>query len=160
MLEMFTEFASLALTNGASIFGRITPLIAAQWVGFINIHTSFAVISGIMLFCWTRATTVPEILAYNALYGVSSGEHWPLMPPRSMFRSCTEMLISGAYAAAFNAAAASFSPHPNQVGWVSKIHRIPGFVSLLNEGNLGSISGWPFSLHHSSGWRVHPSRPP
>ena len=64
----------LAIINGSSAFGRITPLLAAQWVGFINVHATFAVTSAIMLFCWTRARDVTGVLVFDALYGVSSGE--------------------------------------------------------------------------------------
>jgi len=65
---------SLAIINGASGFGRIVPVLAAQWVGFINIHMTFAVCSSIMLFCWTTADSVPGVLAFDATYGVISGE--------------------------------------------------------------------------------------
>ncbi|KAK8858957.1 hypothetical protein IAR55_003189 [Kwoniella newhampshirensis] len=46
---------SLAVINGCSIFGRIAPVMAAQVVGPINVHASFAVSSAIMLFVWTKA---------------------------------------------------------------------------------------------------------
>jgi hypothetical protein len=65
---------SLAIINAASAFGRITPLIAARWVGFINIHATFAITSAIMLFVWTTAKSVPGVLVYDAMYGISSGE--------------------------------------------------------------------------------------
>ncbi|WWD17578.1 hypothetical protein CI109_102019 [Kwoniella shandongensis] len=74
---------SLAVINGCSVVGRIAPLLAAQVVGPINVHASFAVISAVMLFVWTKAESVPGIMVFDALYGVSS---------------------------AFNAAAASFAP--------------------------------------------------
>lgn len=135
---------SLAIINAASAFGRITPLIAARWVGFINIHATFAITSAIMLFVWTTAKSVPGVLVYDAMYGISSGE-WPRgrvglvglwglvwsqgggdvrtvrVPDRGIARLIAFSRPSadsrvGAYAAAFNAAAASFSPHPNQVG--------------------------------------------
>nr|XP_031858011.1 uncharacterized protein CI109_006545 [Kwoniella shandongensis]KAA5525083.1 hypothetical protein CI109_006545 [Kwoniella shandongensis] len=80
---------SLAVINGCSVVGRIAPLLAAQVVGPINVHASFAVISAVMLFVWTKAESVPGIMVFDALYGVSS---------------------------AFNAAAASFAPYPDQVG--------------------------------------------
>lgn len=47
-----------------------------------------------MLFLWTLARSVPSVLVYDGLYGISSG----------------------AAAAAYNPAAASFAPEPDQVG--------------------------------------------
>ena len=150
---------SLAIINGASGFGRIVPVLAAQWVGFINIHMTFAVCSSIMLFCWTTADSVPGVLAFDATYGVISGEFAfgfelaflpslslsvvkrlvilalnlvSLVCPSALCVCCIDVevhmameippvelrgvLTIGAFAAAYNPAAASFAPHPDQVG--------------------------------------------
>jgi hypothetical protein len=64
----------LAITNGASLFGRILPLIAAQKLGAINTLIASSTMSGIMLFIWTKAKGTGGILAYGAIYGISSGE--------------------------------------------------------------------------------------
>jgi hypothetical protein len=63
-------------------------------VGYINLHLTFSSLSALMLFLWTLARSVPSVMAYDALYGV----------------------VSGATAAAYNPAAASFAPAPDQVG--------------------------------------------
>jgi len=65
---------SLAIANGSSILGRIAPLIIAQRTGPLNVLLVFALISSIMLFLWTRARTKPGILAYDAIYGIMSGQ--------------------------------------------------------------------------------------
>lgn len=66
----------LAICNGCSIIGRILPLIAAQKVGPINTLITFAFTSAVMLFVWTRATSVPGIMTYDAFYGISSGKSY------------------------------------------------------------------------------------
>lgn len=64
----------LAITNGASLIGRIVPLIAAQRFGAINTLIAFGASSGIMLFIWTKAKGTGGIVAYGAVYGITSGE--------------------------------------------------------------------------------------
>jgi nitrate/nitrite transporter NarK len=71
---------SLAATNATSIVGRVLPLMLAQYVGPINIATSFALISAIMMFVWTRANGTAAVLAFDILYGVSSGMF--VLPPQ------------------------------------------------------------------------------
>lgn len=68
---------SLAISNGCSIVGRIVPLMIAQRVGPINILLTFGITSGVMLFLWTLAKNQSGILAFDALYGISSGEPFP-----------------------------------------------------------------------------------
>jgi hypothetical protein len=64
----------LAATNATSIIGRILPLMLAQYVGPINIASSFALISAIMMFVWTKANGRAGVLAFDVIYGVSSGK--------------------------------------------------------------------------------------
>jgi hypothetical protein len=68
---------SLVIANACSIVGRIVPLLIAQRVGPINILLTAGFTSGIMLFLWTLAKSHSGILAFDAIYGVSSGEPDP-----------------------------------------------------------------------------------
>lgn len=65
----------IAVGNGASIVGRIVPLIAAQKLGVLNVLVSFALTSGVMQFLWTLAKTATSFLTFMAFYGISSGEY-------------------------------------------------------------------------------------
>jgi hypothetical protein len=49
----------------------------AQRVGPINILLTFGITSGVMLFLWTLAKNQSGILAFDAMYGISSGEPFP-----------------------------------------------------------------------------------
>ena len=81
---------------------------------------------------------MPSVLAFDAMYGVISGESaWSssslscfffyfawYSPSFLSFSGCGDMadaqsrhvLIIGAFAASYNPAAASFAPHPDEVG--------------------------------------------
>ncbi|ORX40884.1 major facilitator superfamily domain-containing protein [Kockovaella imperatae] len=85
---------ALTVINACAIIGRVLPLILAQRVGAINVVCASGLVAAIMLFSWTKATTVPGIIIYDAMYGIGSG----------------------GYAAGVNPAAASFAPHTNQTG--------------------------------------------
>lgn len=83
-----------AIANGVSLLGRIPPLFFAQKIGPINVLTAAACSSGIMMYFWTLTNGAGAILAYDAIYGITSG----------------------AYGGALNPGAASFAPHTNQAG--------------------------------------------
>lgn len=86
--------SSVTISNGVSIVGRILPLFFAQRLGPINVLTVAACVSGTIQMMWTLARSTAGILAYDAIYG----------------------LTSGGYGAALNPGAASFAPHTNQAG--------------------------------------------
>lgn len=84
----------MTIANAVSLIGRIIPLFFAQRLGPINVLATFAMVSGIMMMCWTLAHGKAGIFTYDALYGIASG----------------------GYGASFNPGAASFAPHTNQSG--------------------------------------------
>ena len=64
----------LSISNATAVAGRVAPLILAQFVGPCNIQLVSGCLSGIMLFTWTKARTASQIIAYLAMYGITSGQ--------------------------------------------------------------------------------------
>ncbi|KAI8267356.1 Aspyridones efflux protein apdF [Colletotrichum sp. SAR11_239] len=63
----------VAIINGASVPGRIIPGILGDKLGRINILFFAGLLTGIMIFCWTQATTNAGIIVFAACYGLTSG---------------------------------------------------------------------------------------
>ncbi|KAF2717572.1 MFS general substrate transporter [Polychaeton citri CBS 116435] len=97
-------FYLVSIVNGASLFGRILPGILADRLGHFNILTMTCMISGVVAFCWTAATSIAGVVIWIAAYGFCSGA---IM---SMQLACAGKLASeGAIGAAMGAAMAAVS---------------------------------------------------
>ncbi|KXS97744.1 hypothetical protein AC578_3191 [Pseudocercospora eumusae] len=66
-------FYLVSILNGASLFGRILPGIFADKFGHFNILTSSAFFSAIVVFCWTKATSVAGLIVWSVACGFTSG---------------------------------------------------------------------------------------
>ncbi|KAI0474345.1 monocarboxylate permease-like protein [Xylaria cf. heliscus] len=63
----------IAILNGSSFFGRIILGILSDRAGRLNIFAVAAIISAILLFVWTQATTKGAITTFTVFYGFFSG---------------------------------------------------------------------------------------
>jgi predicted MFS family arabinose efflux permease len=63
----------LLVMNGTSMFGRAIPGLIADKIGPLNVITTSAVVSLILLWCWIPANTIGSLFAFAVLYGMSSG---------------------------------------------------------------------------------------
>lgn len=72
---MSTQLASylVSILNGVSLFGRVVPGILADRLGPLNMLMGAGICSGILILCWTQATTNAPIIVFSALYGFFSG---------------------------------------------------------------------------------------
>ena len=78
-----------AILNGASFFGRVLAgMFADKFVGRYNMLSLAGVITGILCFCWQKTSTNASIIAFAALYGLSSGAIV------SMFSACLAQVPS------------------------------------------------------------------
>lgn len=66
-------FYLVSILNAASLFGRILPGIIADRYGSFNCLTISALISGIVVFCWTEATSKAGLVVWTLAYGFTSG---------------------------------------------------------------------------------------
>ncbi|EME85183.1 uncharacterized protein MYCFIDRAFT_46639 [Pseudocercospora fijiensis CIRAD86] len=66
-------FYLVSILNGASLFGRIMPGIFADKYGHFNILTCSAFFSAIVVFCWTKATSIAGLVVWSIAYGFTSG---------------------------------------------------------------------------------------
>ncbi|KWU42506.1 MFS general substrate transporter [Rhodotorula sp. JG-1b] len=72
---------SLAILNGASIFGRIIPNWLADTYGPLTILTPQCFISGILMFCFIpMCKTEAGLIVFTILFGFSSGAYVSMMP--------------------------------------------------------------------------------
>ena len=67
------SFYLLSVLNGASLFGRIIMGILADKFGPFNLMCAVAMISAIIGFCWTTATSIGGLVVWAIAYGFSSG---------------------------------------------------------------------------------------
>ena len=74
-LHMSSTFALnlVSILNGASCFGRILPGFLGDRYGHFNICVATALVSGIIGFCWTAATTPAGLVVWSVAYGFASG---------------------------------------------------------------------------------------
>ncbi len=63
----------VAITNGASTFGRIIPGVLADKFGRLNAVGLGGIVTGIVIFCWTKAETTAALVAYSVVFGFASG---------------------------------------------------------------------------------------
>ncbi|KAJ5782241.1 hypothetical protein N7457_004015 [Penicillium paradoxum] len=64
----------VAILNGASFCGRIIlGILADRSLGRFTVLGLAGLATGIISFCWTRATTPAAIIVYSAIYGFTSG---------------------------------------------------------------------------------------
>ena len=68
-----TAFYLVAALNGASCFGRVVPGHLADMYGHYNLLVVLTVMSGVIGFCWTAATTLGGLIAWSLAYGFASG---------------------------------------------------------------------------------------
>lgn len=66
-------FYLVSVLNGASTFGRILPGFIADKLGRFNILTISALLGGVIVFCWTTATSIAGVVVWTAAYGFASG---------------------------------------------------------------------------------------
>lgn len=73
MSENFA-FYLVSIANAASLFGRILPgYFADRYLGSFNLLICSCVLSAIVTFCWTTATSVAGVVVWIAAYGFASG---------------------------------------------------------------------------------------
>jgi len=66
-------FYLVAITNAASLFGRILPGFLADKYGSLNLYVIFGALSGVITMCLTAATTSAGIIVIAVAYGFTSG---------------------------------------------------------------------------------------
>lgn len=75
------SFYLLALINAGSSLGRILPNFAADYVGTLNMQTSFVFASAVLSLSLIAITNVSGILAFCVLYGFFTGTFVSLPAP-------------------------------------------------------------------------------
>ncbi|PWY94778.1 MFS general substrate transporter, partial [Aspergillus sclerotioniger CBS 115572] len=63
----------LSMVNAASTFGRIVPGILADKFGRLNTFAAGGIITGILVFCMTSATSNAGLIVYAIFFGFCSG---------------------------------------------------------------------------------------
>ena len=66
-------FYTASIVNGASFLGRILPGFVADRYGKFNCMIVATMSSGVVVLCWTRATSVAGLVIWSAAYGFVSG---------------------------------------------------------------------------------------
>jgi MFS family permease len=66
-------FYTAAIVNGASFLGRILPGFVADTYGKFNCCIVATISSGVVILCWTRASSVAGLVIWSAAYGFASG---------------------------------------------------------------------------------------
>ncbi|KAG2349997.1 MFS general substrate transporter [Suillus weaverae] len=66
-------FYIIAISNGASTFGRLSSGLMADKIGVLNTMTAFTATAGITTFCWPFATNESQLITIAIIYGFSSG---------------------------------------------------------------------------------------
>lgn len=66
-------FYTASIVNGASFLGRILPGFVADRHGKFNCIIIATMSSGVVILCWTRATSVAALVIWSAAYGFVSG---------------------------------------------------------------------------------------
>ncbi|SMY25106.1 unnamed protein product [Zymoseptoria tritici ST99CH_1A5] len=67
-------FHLVSILNAASLVGRILPgILADHYLGHFNTLTISMVLSGVVVFCWTQATSVAGLIVWTMAYGFASG---------------------------------------------------------------------------------------
>lgn len=63
----------VAMLNGASIFGRILPGIAADKLGRLNVLAAMGAGTGILVFVWPTVSGTAGIVVFSVAFGFTSG---------------------------------------------------------------------------------------
>lgn len=66
-------FYTASIVNGASFLGRILPGFVADRYGKFNCIIIATISSGVVILCWTKATSVAGLVIWSAAYGFASG---------------------------------------------------------------------------------------
>ena len=74
------SFYTLAIINGASIFGRLVPNIIADAIGPFNVIIPTTVISGLLCICLVFVRTIGSLVVECILYGFFTGGLISLTP--------------------------------------------------------------------------------
>ncbi|KAL1960077.1 hypothetical protein VTO42DRAFT_249 [Malbranchea cinnamomea] len=74
------SFYIMPVYNCGSFFGRITGSRLTKYVGRFNTLICACFVSGILIYCWTRATALGPLIAFAVLFGFSSGAIIGLFP--------------------------------------------------------------------------------
>ena len=79
-LSTDTSFYLISILNAVSIVGRIVPAALADYLGRFNMQLVTTFLSGLFtLALWMTAHSQPNIIAFSALFGFSSGAFISLM---------------------------------------------------------------------------------
>ncbi|KAK4541431.1 hypothetical protein LTR36_008032 [Oleoguttula mirabilis] len=73
-------FYLVSIVNAASLFGRVLPGIVADRWGRFNMLVASAFTAGIIVFCWTAATSVAGLVVWTLAYGFASGVSAHVLP--------------------------------------------------------------------------------
>lgn len=74
----------VAMLNGASIFGRILPGIAADKVGRLNVFALMGAGTSILVFVWPRVTGTAGVVVYSVFFGSPRAPSCPVPPSRCL----------------------------------------------------------------------------
>lgn len=66
-------FYTASIVNGASFLGRILPGFVADKYGKFNCCIVATMSTGVIILCWTKATSVAGLVIWSAAYGFASG---------------------------------------------------------------------------------------
>jgi MFS family permease len=66
-------FYTASIVNGASLLGRILPGFVADRYGKFNCCTVATISSGVVILCWTRASSVAGLVVWSIAYGFAFG---------------------------------------------------------------------------------------
>lgn len=72
-VSAYKGFYLLALINAGSWLGRVLPNFAADYVGTLNMQTSFAFCAAILSLVLLAIRETPGIIAFCVLYGFFTG---------------------------------------------------------------------------------------
>jgi len=75
-----TVFYSTAILNGASLIGRILPLIIADHIGSLNVLAMAILTAGILIFCFIAITNFAGIVAFCVFFGIVNGTYVAIYP--------------------------------------------------------------------------------
>lgn len=67
------SFFMISILNAASLFGRVLPGFLADRVGFFNVLIFSVIISGVVVCCLMKATSLGSVIVLSLAYGFSSG---------------------------------------------------------------------------------------
>ncbi|KAK8048117.1 mfs monocarboxylate transporter [Apiospora phragmitis] len=68
-----TAFYLLSAVNASSFSGRVVPGHLADVAGHYNLLTLFTLLSGLVGFTWTKATSLAGLIVWGVAYGFTSG---------------------------------------------------------------------------------------